>query len=85
MNNDSSFEVRITQKAVLKGDAAQVRKETYTTWAIADSVYCLYRDLAKIQGSGILEVDLIEHRREQHHRHAERTAEGFTETELEVA
>jgi hypothetical protein len=72
----SKFEIRVTQKAVLKGDTDQIRKEFYDTWAIADTVYCLYRDLIKIQGSGIIEAEFIEHRHEVLHKSAKRALQN---------
>lgn len=72
----SKFEIRVTQKAVLKGDADQIRKEEYDTWAVADTVYCLYRDLVKVPGSGIIAAELIEHRQEVFHKNISRSKTG---------
>lgn len=72
MSNDSTFEVRITQRMFNKGDQEIVRKEEYTEWSVADKAWCAYRDLIGIEGSGIVAADFIEHRKTVVHKSASR-------------
>lgn len=44
--------------------------ESYTDWATADKAFCAYRALIDIEGSNILNVELIEHREETVHKAA---------------
>lgn len=44
--------------------------EDYDSWEIADTAFCAYRDLTKLEGSAVEHVVLIEHREEVRHKAA---------------
>lgn len=73
--SDSTFEVRVEVRAFNKGIEAVVKKETYDNWTDADIAYEAYNTLTKLQGSGIISVELIEHRLEKKHKEARKLAE----------
>lgn len=70
MSNDSTFEVRVEVKAFNKGIEAAIKKEHYNNWSDADIAFEAYNTLTKLQGSGIISVELIEHRLEKKHKEA---------------
>lgn len=62
------FEVRITERAFVKGDEAKVRREWYDDWQTADKAFCAYNALVAIEESAILFAELIEHKQEVVHK-----------------
>lgn len=62
------FEVRVTERAFIKGDEGRVRKEWYDEWQQADKAFVAYNTLVCIEESAILFAELIEHRQEVVHK-----------------
>lgn len=62
------FEVRVTERAFIKGDEARVRKEWYDEWQKADKAFCAYNELQLLDESAILYAELIEHKQEVVHK-----------------
>jgi hypothetical protein len=58
----SRFTVEVTMLAYPKGTEVVTRSEEYIKWADADSAFCAYQSLTKLDESMIQHVELIEHR-----------------------
>jgi hypothetical protein len=66
----SRFTVRVEIAVYPRGKEITSVEESYSTWADADSAFCAYRDLARLETSKIHYVELIEHRDEVVHKTA---------------
>ena len=66
----SRFTVRVEIAVYPRGNETTSVQESYSTWAEADTAFCAYRDLAKLDASKIHYVELIEHRDEVVHKTA---------------
>jgi hypothetical protein len=73
-DSDSVFEVIVESRTHKKGMETGKRSEHYAQWSDADAAFCAYRDLTKLSNSGIIHVELIEHRRRIVHKAASKEA-----------